>query len=171
MPSLEVLLEACQPATGALSASALGEFACRHAIISLPYAPAAEDMAQPHPTIDDICTLIHVATVQQQFADISSIQQFYSPVSREVKQMLHDLYLRPAPMIIEVDLRVDEAILAPLLFRVTGRGELPILLVGGRPLGTIEEIRYLKKKGELQKMLGAAGAEVYGAKRKQKKIH
>ena len=106
-----------------------------------------------------------------QLTDILSLQQFYSPVSREVKQMLHDLYLRPAPTIIEVDQRVDEAILAPLLFRLTGKSELPILLVGGRPLGTIEEIRYLKKKGELQKMIGAAGAEVYGARKKQKKIH
>ncbi|KZT71797.1 hypothetical protein DAEQUDRAFT_723889 [Daedalea quercina L-15889] len=97
--------------------------------------------------------------------------KFYSPVSREIKQILSDLYLSPAPTIVEVDQRVDEAVLAPLLFRLTGAAELPILLVGGRPLGTPEEIRYLKKKGELQRMIGAAGTEVYGAKKKQKKLH
>jgi len=97
--------------------------------------------------------------------------KFYSPVSRELKQILGDLYLRPAPTIIEVDQRVDEGVLAPLLFRLTGKSELPILLVGGRPLGTLEEIRYLKKKGELQRMVTAAGAELYGARRKQKKLH
>ncbi|TFY69901.1 hypothetical protein EVJ58_g137 [Rhodofomes roseus] len=57
--------------------------------------------------------------------------KFYSPVSRELKQILSDLYLRPAPTIVEVDQRVDESVLAPLLFRLTGKSELPILLVGG----------------------------------------
>ncbi|KZT10796.1 uncharacterized protein LAESUDRAFT_643614 [Laetiporus sulphureus 93-53] len=97
--------------------------------------------------------------------------KFYSPISREIKQMLSDLYLRPAPTIIEVDQRSDESVLAPLLFRLTSRNELPILIIGGRPLGgTIEELRYLRKKGEFQRMITAAGGEVYGSRKKPKKL-
>lgn len=65
----------------------------------------------------------------------------------------------------------DESVLAPLLFRLTSKAELPILLIGGRPVqGSLEELRYLKKKGELQRMISAAGAEIYGAKKKQRKF-
>jgi len=97
--------------------------------------------------------------------------KFYSPISREIKQMLSDMYLRPSPTIVEVDQRTDESVLAPLLFRLTSKSELPILLIGGRTFsGSIEELRYLKNKGELQRMIAAAGAEIYGAKRKQKKF-
>lgn len=97
--------------------------------------------------------------------------KFYSPVSREIKQMLSEMYLSPSPTIIEVDQRTDESVLAPLLFRLTSKAELPILLIGGRPVqGSLEELRYLKKKGELQRMISAAGAEIYGAKKKQRKF-
>ncbi|PCH36089.1 hypothetical protein WOLCODRAFT_140219 [Wolfiporia cocos MD-104 SS10] len=96
--------------------------------------------------------------------------KFYSPASREIKQMLADMYLRPSPTIIEVDQRTDESVLAPLLYRLTSATELPILLIGGRPIGSMEEIRYLKRKGELQRMITKAGAEIYGAKKKQKKL-
>ena len=46
----------------------------------------------------------------------SDVAQVHSPVSREVKQVLANLYLRPAPTIIEVDERREfHAILALLL--------------------------------------------------------
>ncbi|KAH9948957.1 hypothetical protein B0H21DRAFT_804941 [Amylocystis lapponica] len=95
--------------------------------------------------------------------------KYYSPVSRELKQILDDLHLRPSPTIIEVDRRPDEEVLAPLLYRLTSSSELPILLVGGHPVGTIQEIRYLKDKGELQRMISQAGGEIDGTRRKKGK--
>ncbi|KAH9935773.1 uncharacterized protein B0H18DRAFT_1082437 [Fomitopsis serialis] len=139
-------------------------------IASLPQnvIPGTVDPSQPIDPQLEVETIVKDVWAQH---PVMLYSKFYSPVSRELKQMLGDLYLQPAPTIIEVDQRVDEGVLAPLLFRLTGKSELPILLVGGRPLGTLEEIRYLKKKGELQRMVTAAGAEVYGARRKQKKLH
>lgn len=95
--------------------------------------------------------------------------KFYSPVSREIKQMLDDLYLRPAPVIIEVDQRADEAVLAPLLYRLTSTSSLPILLIGGKPAPPLQELRYLKDKGELKRMIEKAGGEPDGARRKKGK--
>lgn len=93
--------------------------------------------------------------------------KLYSPVSREVKSILTSLRLRPAPTIIDVDTRDDADVLRPLLGRVTASSELPILLVGGKPVGTVEEIRALHKSGELRKLITAAGAVVDGAKKKK----
>lgn len=96
--------------------------------------------------------------------------KFHSLVSREVKDILADLYLRPSPTIIDVDERPDENVLTPLLFRLTGATELPILLVGGMPVGaSVQEIRYLKDKGELQRTITRAGGEIYGARRRKGK--
>ncbi|KAL6300482.1 hypothetical protein BKA93DRAFT_819435 [Sparassis latifolia] len=96
--------------------------------------------------------------------------KFHSPISREIKQILADMYLRPEPTIIEVDQRPDELVLTPILFRLTSASELPILLVGGRTVGTsMQEIRYLKDKGELHRMITKAGGEIYGARRRKGK--
>ncbi|OBZ70712.1 Monothiol glutaredoxin-S12, chloroplastic [Grifola frondosa] len=95
--------------------------------------------------------------------------KFYSPISREIKQLLQDMYIKPAPTIIEVDQRSDEAVLAPMLFRLTNTSELPILLVGGQMVGSIQEIRYLAQKGELQRMITNAGGIIDGARKKKPK--
>lgn len=65
----------------------------------------------------------------------------------------------------------DEDVLAPLLFRLTSTSELPILLIGGRTVGSIQELRYLNTKGELRRMISNAGAVVDGAKKKKGKKH
>ncbi|KAK0462620.1 uncharacterized protein EV420DRAFT_1619126 [Desarmillaria tabescens] len=83
--------------------------------------------------------------------------KLYSPVSREIKAILADLYLRPAPMIMDVDVREDSAVLEPLLERVLATDDLPILLIGGH------------YSGELKEMIRAAGAVIDGAKKKHKK--
>ncbi|KAI0690287.1 hypothetical protein C8T65DRAFT_745883 [Cerioporus squamosus] len=93
----------------------------------------------------------------------------HSPVSREIKQILESLYLRPAPTIVDVDRRPDENVLTPLLFRLTSADELPILLVGGRTVGHPKDIKYLATKGELQKAITEAGAVVDGARKKKAK--
>ncbi|KAI0630429.1 hypothetical protein C8Q77DRAFT_1063733 [Trametes polyzona] len=93
----------------------------------------------------------------------------HSPVSREIKQILADLYLRPAPTIVDVDQRPDENVLVPLLYRLTSTQELPILLIGGRTVGSPKEIRYLAAKGELQRAITEAGGVVDGARKKKAK--
>ncbi|KAI0829848.1 hypothetical protein BC628DRAFT_1416861 [Trametes gibbosa] len=93
----------------------------------------------------------------------------HSPVSREIKQVLADLYLRPAPTIVDVDQRPDESVLVPLLFRLTATKELPILLVAGQTVGSAKEIRYLAAKGELQRLITDAGGVVDGARKKKAK--
>ncbi|KAI0745928.1 hypothetical protein C8Q76DRAFT_44761 [Earliella scabrosa] len=93
----------------------------------------------------------------------------HSPLSREIKQVLDTLYLRPAPTIVDVDQRPDENVLVPLLFRLTETNELPILLVGGRTVGHPKEIKYLAAKGELQKAITEAGGVVDGARKKKAK--
>ncbi|KAF9010604.1 hypothetical protein BDQ17DRAFT_1346522 [Cyathus striatus] len=93
--------------------------------------------------------------------------KLYSPISREVKAILADMRLRPAPTIIDVDVRDDAEVLKPILSRLTSQLEFPILLIGGRPVGTVEQIRELVKSGELKKLVTEAGAVVNGARRKK----
>lgn len=95
--------------------------------------------------------------------------KLYSPVSREIKAILTDLHLHPAPMIMDVDVREDNAVLEPLLERVLATDDLPILLIGGHYVGPISNIRSLHDSGELKEMIRAAGAVIDGAKKKHKK--
>lgn len=95
--------------------------------------------------------------------------KLYSPVSREIKAILIDLHLHPAPMIMDVDVREDGAVLEPLLERVLATDDLPILLIGGHYVGPISNIRSLHDSGELKEMIKAAGAVIDGAKKKHKK--
>ncbi|KAH9485532.1 hypothetical protein JR316_0002442 [Psilocybe cubensis] len=92
----------------------------------------------------------------------------YSPASREIKSILADLYLRPAPTIIDVDIRDDADVLIPMLARLTSYPELPVLLIGGKPVDTsVDNIRALEKSGELQKMITEAGSLINGSKKKK----
>ena len=77
------------------------------------------------------------------------------------------MYLKPAPTIIDIDVRDDADVLKPILARLTSSTELPILLVNGKPVGSIEDIRELVKSGELQEMIETAGAVINGAKAKK----
>ena len=111
----------------------------------------------------------------------------HSPVSRELKQMLLDMNLLPSPAIIEVEDRrtcihivhlsfaysytADEHVLRDLLQRLTGEPELPLLLVGGKTVGTMQEIRYTYTKGELARLVSKAGAVVDGVKKKKGRKH
>ncbi|KJA27843.1 hypothetical protein HYPSUDRAFT_62875 [Hypholoma sublateritium FD-334 SS-4] len=91
----------------------------------------------------------------------------YSPPSREIKSILSQLYLRPESTIIDVDLREDVEILTPILKRLTGFSDLPLLIIGGKPIGSIEQVEALHKTGELQKMMTEAGALINGSKKKK----
>jgi hypothetical protein len=98
--------------------------------------------------------------------------------------------LRPEPTIFDVDLRGsfhfiyvhtisflplyfhhldDSVVLTPLLQRLTGSPGLPILLIGGKSVGSLQQIRDLQQSGELQNIVTTAGAVVDGAKKKKKR--
>ncbi|KAF7322053.1 Glutaredoxin domain-containing protein [Mycena kentingensis (nom. inval.)] len=96
--------------------------------------------------------------------------KLHSPLSRELKSMLDKLNLRPPPFVMDVDRRDDAEVLMPLLARLTDTDELPILLIGGRSVGSMEDIRAAEESGELKRMISAAGA-VIGGGGKRKKHH
>jgi glutaredoxin-related protein len=77
------------------------------------------------------------------------------------------LNLYPAPTIIDVDNRDDAEILSSMLKRLLPFPELPVLLIGGRAVGSIEEVRELEKNGELQNLITASGSTIEGGKRKK----
>ena len=62
----------------------------------------------------------------------------------------------------------DADVVVPLLFRLTSSSALPILLVGGKPVGSIEDIRALSESGELRRMVAESGAVIDGAQKKKK---
>lgn len=93
--------------------------------------------------------------------------KYYSPIGRELKSMINSFNLKPTPTIFDVDLRDDFDVLPSLVLRLTSQADLPILLIGGTPVGTIEEIRTLYENGTLKEMVSEAGAIVDGAKRRK----
>jgi hypothetical protein len=62
----------------------------------------------------------------------------------------------------------DAGVLIPLLFRLTNSTELPILLIGGKPVGSIDTIRELDANGELKALVTHAGAVLDGSKKRRK---
>ena len=62
----------------------------------------------------------------------------------------------------------DADVLIPLLFRLTGSTELPILLIGGKPVGSMDTIRDLNSSEQLKALVTQAGAIVDGAKKRRK---
>lgn len=95
--------------------------------------------------------------------------QVYSSASRELKGILDNLNLYPSPTIIDVDIRDDAEVLLPVLKRLLPFSELPVLLIGGRAVGSTKEVHELEKSGELQKLITASGSTIDGAKRKKNK--
>ncbi|KAJ3719063.1 hypothetical protein DFJ43DRAFT_1206910 [Lentinula guzmanii] len=95
--------------------------------------------------------------------------KLYSPISREIKATLLSMNLYPAPTIMDVDIRPDADVLKPMLMRLTSLSDLPILLVGGKPVGSITEIREMVETGELQRKIYEAGAVSVDKKKKHKK--
>ncbi|KAG6911163.1 hypothetical protein DXG01_003903 [Tephrocybe rancida] len=91
--------------------------------------------------------------------------KLYSPASREIKSILAKMNIRPSPTIIDVDIRDDAKVLEPIICRLTSSEELPVLLVGGNHVGSVETIRSLEKDGGLRKLILASGA-VIGPKKK-----
>jgi hypothetical protein len=64
----------------------------------------------------------------------------------------------------------DADVLIPLLFRLTNSTELPILLIGGKPIGSMNLIRELNADGRLPAFALLAGAR-FDDSRKRRKGH
>ena len=64
----------------------------------------------------------------------------------------------------------DENVLKSLVRRLTGNSDLPVMLVGGKTVGTIQEIRYMFTKGDLARKMQDAGAVIDGVKKKKGRI-
>ncbi|KAK7018839.1 glutaredoxin domain-containing protein [Favolaschia claudopus] len=93
--------------------------------------------------------------------------KLYSPPTREIKSILASLNLRPPPFTMDVDMRDDKEVLEPILFRLTAMPELPILLINGQPVGSLERIREMHASGELHALIKAAGAVIGGGRRRK----
>lgn len=65
----------------------------------------------------------------------------------------------------------DEDVLRPLLYRLTDLNEIPIMLIGGKAVGTAAEIGYMFKKGQLLRKITDAGAIIDGGKKQKGRKH
>ncbi|KAG8214062.1 hypothetical protein J3R82DRAFT_10820 [Butyriboletus roseoflavus] len=107
-----------------------------------------------------------------------SALRLHSSDSREVRHVLSNMNLKPAPLVVGVDQREDADVLSPLLTRLTHVPSLPILLIGGQPVGTdahdtkdmMNEVRKLHKNGELARRILKAGSTLDSRKKKGKAI-
>ncbi|EIW81441.1 hypothetical protein CONPUDRAFT_55596 [Coniophora puteana RWD-64-598 SS2] len=108
-------------------------------------------------------------TVKETWAryPVMAFAKKHSAVSREVVRMLESMQLAPAPKVFEVDQRSDKAVLFPLIERITGATEFPVLVIGGKPQYGIDALRKMHESGELKELVEAAGAQVDGAHRKK----
>ncbi|KAI0292688.1 hypothetical protein B0F90DRAFT_1811901 [Multifurca ochricompacta] len=84
-----------------------------------------------------------------------------SPFSRELKSILEAMDLNPP-------LPSDASVLIPLLFRLTNSTELPILLIGGSPVGSMDAIQELDASGQLKALAVHAGAALDASKKRKK---
>jgi hypothetical protein len=76
--------------------------------------------------------------------------------------------LRPTPVVIDINERVDADVLEPVLRRLTG-SSFPILLVHGIliDVSTADRLEELNKSGTLKGLVSEAGAVINGGKRRK----
>jgi len=67
-------------------------------------------------------------------------------------------------------LKADAEILGPLLQRLTSSSALPILLIGGHPTGSSEDIAAAHSSGTLKQVLQEVGAVIGGTEHRKKKF-
>ena len=92
------------------------------------------------------------------------------PWHREMKQILSEFKITPAPLVIDIDQRRDHRVFIPLLARVLGNYELPQLLLHGKPLGSYHELVELKEKGKFASILEDGNVLVQNVKKKKKGV-
>ncbi|WVR05185.1 hypothetical protein IAU60_002197 [Kwoniella sp. DSM 27419] len=92
------------------------------------------------------------------------------PWHREIKRMLAEYKIIPAPLIIDVDQRRDHATIIPLLARLLSTDELPQMLLLGHSLGSYHDILDLRDAGKLAETLEASGSVSMREVKKKKGI-
>ncbi|KZV88351.1 hypothetical protein EXIGLDRAFT_595989, partial [Exidia glandulosa HHB12029] len=95
--------------------------------------------------------------------------EVFAPASREAKSIIADYHLYPEPTVFEVDQRVDAEVLRPLLQRLTDAQKLPVVLVNGEAIRSLEELRAARDDGSLAKRISSSGATIDGALLRKKK--
>ncbi|KDN49713.1 hypothetical protein RSAG8_01778, partial [Rhizoctonia solani AG-8 WAC10335] len=90
----------------------------------------------------------------------------HSPQGRDLKKIFASYKLKPAPVIFEIDQREDVAVLEPVLYRLTGEASLPIVLLGGRSIGSPADIAKLHESGDLERAMKSAGVTIVPPKKK-----
>ena len=92
-----------------------------------------------------------------------------SAVARELRSLIDSFNLRPTPVVIDINERVDVDTLEPVLHRLTGASSFPILLVHGVLIDVSagDRIQELSESGTLKKLVSEAGAIINGGKRKK----
>ncbi|CUA66671.1 hypothetical protein RSOLAG22IIIB_00112 [Rhizoctonia solani] len=83
----------------------------------------------------------------------------YCPYSKRAKHLLSSLNLKPAPYVIEVDIRSDSDTVKALLTRLTGHGTFPNILVGRKSIGGSDDLAQLHESGGLIPLLATAGVK------------
>ncbi|KAF9520326.1 hypothetical protein BS47DRAFT_1323840 [Hydnum rufescens UP504] len=109
----------------------------------------------------EVAELVSETWAQSPLVLFTEVRGSRSPASKSVKELLKPYALLPRPVIFDVDQRTDEAVLRPLLFRLTSSKSLPIVIVGGKVMAA-QELVTLDASGDLTDVLEAAGAVVDG---------
>lgn len=68
-------------------------------------------------------------------------------------------------------MRDDDYVLRSLLVRLTSLPDLPVLIVGGEVIGSMDKIREMVKDRRLQKLIALSGALVKGGKTLKNRNH
>ncbi|KAG1895900.1 uncharacterized protein F5891DRAFT_1250520, partial [Suillus fuscotomentosus] len=86
---------------------------------------------------------------------------------QSLQRIIAVMDLQPPPMTFEVDQREDSEVLIPLLHHLTSSTDLPLVLIGGKSVGSIAAIRELDESSELYMLITNAGAVLDGRQKKK----
>ncbi|KAK1228702.1 hypothetical protein PQX77_008196 [Marasmius sp. AFHP31] len=117
------------------------------------YAPGEEDEVDWAKEVDYLNTKYPVVVFSKS----------YCPYSKKAKGLLQSYDLRPAPKIIEVDLRDDATQVKAILTRLTDRDTFPNVIVNGKSIGGSDTIQSLHKEKQLKAIFEKAGVQVAAA--------
>ena len=93
------------------------------------------------------------------------------PWHREIRAILSEYKITPAPLLVDVDQRRDHHVFHGILSRLFGTQELPLLILNGVSVGTYHDVLALREAGTLKSRLEANGSvSLRNAKKKKKGV-
>lgn len=97
--------------------------------------------------------------------------QMRDPWHREVRAILAEYKITPAPLLVDVDQRRDHTVFSAILARLFGTDELPLLVLNGVSIGSYHKVLELREAGTLKARLEANNSvSVRNAKKKKKGV-